>query len=112
MALVIEGDEGPVSYCVVRLEGERALLMEFAAPREPRGVPLAQLFEAVAVARAAGCRQLEFFAPPGWPHWGLFRRAGFIPWRSAVFLSARGHHDPAVSELTSWQVVPGDVDYT
>lgn len=110
-ALAMADSRGLAGYCVVRIQGERALLMEFVAPRGPQRMRHGLLFHAINAAQDAGCQQLDFFAPPGWRHWQLFHHAGFIGYRTKVFLAARGLYEPEVFQLANWQVVPGDTDY-
>jgi GNAT superfamily N-acetyltransferase len=104
----LDGDD-PVGYCVLRSEGRTALLMEFAAP-EAGTTPRLLLERALEAAREAGCRQLAFYAPPGWRHWPSFRSAGFAERRSDRTLTVRGTGDPDTYRIEDWQILPGDCD--
>jgi len=105
---VLEG-ENPAGYCVVRTQGRRALLMEFAAP-EAGGTPRLLLQHALEAAREAGCQRLAFYAPPGWRHWPSFRADGFAERHSERTLHVRGTPDPDAYRIESWQFLPGDCD--
>jgi hypothetical protein len=103
---LVEGDGDLAAYCVLRLDGRRATLMEFAASE---GVESSLLTAAKRGAREAGCERLEIFATPGWKCWSVFRRAGFLerPSRHYLFLLTR---DEEQSHLEEWQLLPGDHD--
>jgi hypothetical protein len=110
VALSLQHRNQPVGYCVVKLEGRDALLMDFVAPREPPSLPGALLRPAMGVARDAGCRQIRFFATPGWPHWPLFRTCGFAGHPSDVFIMSSSRFRPEGQVLERWQCLPGDSD--
>ncbi len=105
---LIENDR-PVAYSVLRLADGEATLSEFAAtPAHARDL----LASVVAFAREAGVPYVNFFATPGWRHWGLMRRAGFLPYTSKNFLDASYFPRKEDSEgMDRWQVTPGDRDY-
>jgi len=88
----LEGDD-PAGYCVLRTQGTAALLMEFAAPGGG-AAPRLLLQRALEAAREADCRQLAFYAPPGWRHWPSFRSAGLAERRSDRYLNVRGTPHP------------------
>lgn len=107
---VREGDE-VAGYCVVRTDGGKGLLLEFAAP--DRGeVPRLLLRTALKAAREAGRRHLGFFATPRWRHWTTFRAAGLLPRRPYRFLQLTGSPPLGAQTLENWQLVPGDGDFT
>ncbi len=109
LALVDPARDEPVAYAVVRLAGTQSTLAEFAATPEDAPGLLAQ---AVRFAREAGAESLNFFSTPIWRHWPLFRRAGFLPYRTGNFFEANDWADKDFSEdITKWQVTPGDRDY-
>lgn len=98
-------------YCVLKIDAEMALLMEFVAPPSPSGIRAALLRRAIEIARAAGCAQLEVYAPPRWPHWGFVRAAGFLPVRSSLFFGAsKSFAKGAAADLRNWRCSAGDVD--
>jgi hypothetical protein len=105
---VLEGED-VAGYCVIRPEGSKALLMEFAAP-ERGEVPRRLLQGALEVARESACRRLTFFAPPGWCHWPSFRDAGLVNRPSSHFLWVDHSFLPAPPCLRDWQLMPGDHD--
>ena len=107
---VLAGDE-VAGYCVVRTDGGKGLLLEFAAP-ERGEVPRLLLRSALKAAREAGCRQLGFFATPGWRHWPAFRAAGLVPRRPHRILGLVGSLALGAQALENWQLVPGDGDAT
>lgn len=109
VAVALVEEEAPVAYAVVRLAGEEASVAEFAAPPERADA----LMQAVlARAREAGAAWLTFFAPPGWRHWGVFRRAGFVRYTTKNHLDAVYWPRKEESErMEAWQVTPGDRDY-
>ncbi len=109
---VLAGDE-VAGYCVVRTDGSKGkgLLLEFAAP-ERGEVPRLLLRSARKAAREAGCRQLGFFATPGWRHWPAFRAAGLVPRRPHRILGLVGPPALGAQVLENWQLVPGDGDAT
>jgi hypothetical protein len=112
VALALVENERPVGYAVVGLEREKATLAEFAVDVAPRDRAWKLLAEAARVAREAGCGSLNFFGPPGWRHWPLFRRAGFLPYRTDHHLEAWGRRfEPEVLDLANWQLMPGDRDF-
>lgn len=105
---LVEGDR-PVGYAVIRLAGDEATLSEFAAA--PGHAP-ALMAGSLRVAREAGCAWVNFFAPPCWRHWPVFRRAGFLRYTTKNYLDAKDLADPAASEsMDAWQITPGDRDY-
>ena len=105
-------DERPTAYAVVRLAGRGATLAELAVGPPPRGSRRALLLEAMALAREAGCAYLNFFATPGFPHWGALRSAGFLPYVSKNYAEASCPRlEPDVQQMRNWQILPGDRDY-
>jgi GNAT superfamily N-acetyltransferase len=108
VALAILDEDRPVGYCVVEVRGAVATLMDFAAPPRSGRLPGSLLGRAVEVARAAGCKRLEFYSPSAWRHWPLFRRAGFLPAPKEHWILARGYGMPEAFELRNWQLLPGD----
>jgi len=104
--------DAPAGFCVVQLDGKRAILMELVAPPARDGrVALALLHRAIGTARAAGCAQLESFAPPRWPHWRLLRRLGFVTLPSHEFMRPTAQREiPGLYQIENWQLVPGDKD--
>jgi len=111
-ALALVEAERPVAYAVVRLAGTRATLAELAAPTRP-SAPAARLLGAcMDLAEEAGCELMSFFSTPAWRHWGLLRRAGFLPYRTSNHFEASCRElEPEVNELGRWQITPGDRDY-
>jgi len=107
LALVSEGR--PVAYSVLRVDGDESTISEFAAAPEHA----AQLMTAtLAHAREANCGYTTFFAPPAWRHWGIFRRAGFIPYTTNNHLDGVYWPEKEESErMDAWQVTPGDRDF-
>ncbi|MBW1685767.1 MAG: hypothetical protein JRS35_11995, partial [Deltaproteobacteria bacterium] len=108
-ALAALDGEDPAGYCVLRTQGRAALLMEFAAPGGG-AAPRLLLQRALEAAREADCRQLAFYAPPGWRHWPSFRSAGLAERRSDRYLNVRGTPHPDAYRIEGWQVLPGDCD--
>ncbi|MCB9726097.1 MAG: GNAT family N-acetyltransferase [Spirochaetaceae bacterium] len=112
VAFALVEHERPVAYSVLRLDGEQATLAEFAAEGLPSRQGPRLLAETIAVARAAGCAWVDFFSTPTWRHWGLFRRAGMLPFRTRNHLDAAYKLDEAgVQDVRRWQLTPGDRDY-
>jgi len=112
VALALVEDERPTAYAVVCLEPDKATLAEFAADATPPDRARKLLSAAVDVAREAGCGSLNFFGPPGWRHWSLFARSGFLPYRTRNHLEAFGrNYEPEVLDLRNWQLTPGDRDF-
>jgi GNAT superfamily N-acetyltransferase len=105
----LEG-ERPVGYCVVKLAGQRATLMELADASGSAGVARALLLRAIRTARAAGCTAIQCVATPSFRHWPLLRRAGFLRAPSDVYVSIRGEAHPGLRRLQNWQLGPGDID--
>ena len=104
--VLLKGNEDPAAYCVLRLDGRRATVMEFAASD---GVEANLLAAACRGAREAGCDRLEVFATPGWKCWSVFHRAGFLERSSLHHLFLRTRAE-AESHLEQWQLLPGDHD--
>jgi hypothetical protein len=97
-------------YSVVRIENQRATLMEFAVPSAPQTVASALLRASIGIAREAGCHSLAFYATPCWRFWGFFRRVGFIKTKSDTYLTALCPDREDVSYAENWQLLPGDKD--
>jgi Acetyltransferase (GNAT) domain len=97
-------------YSVVRIENNRATIMEFAASPAERPVVRALLRATIGIAREAGCHAVEFHATPSWRFWGLFNRVGFLKTRSETYLSALCPAREDVSNEGNWQLLPGDKD--
>ena len=108
-ALAVRAGDEVVGYCAIRTDGSKGLLLEFAAPEQGE-VPRLLLRAALKAAREAGCRQLGFFATPGWRHWPAFRAAGLVPRRPHRFLQLTGSPALGAQTLENWQLVPGDGD--
>jgi len=104
--VLLERGDAPVAYCVLRLDGRLAMLMEFAATD---GTEAALLAAASRAARESGCARLEIFATPDWKRWSLFDRAGFLERPSTRYLYLR-IHEAQQSRLDEWQLLPGDHD--
>ena len=102
--------EAVAGYCVVRTDGERAWLMDFAAPPQPASVACALLLRAITAARDAGCGPLVVCAPPRWRHWPLVRSAGFVKVSLDISLYAWARDEPGVQRLENWQFLAGDMD--
>ncbi len=103
---LLEANDDPVAYCVLRLDGRLATLMEFAATD---GAETALLAAARRAARESGCARLEIFATPDWKRWPLFDHAGFLERHSTHYLYLR-IHGAEQSRLDEWQLLPGDHD--
>jgi hypothetical protein len=103
---LLRGEE-PAAYCVLRLDGARATLMEFAAPEARSDAAL--LRAAARAARESGCDRLEIFATPDWRCWPALRAAGFLE-RPSVHYAFLRSRDEAQSRLDEWQLLPGDHD--
>ena len=103
---LLAGDDDLVAYCVLRLDGRLARLMEFAAVD---GAETALLSAAGRAARESGCARLEIFATPDWKRWPLFDHAGFLERPSNHYLYLRSH-GAEQSRLAEWQLLPGDHD--
>jgi len=103
---LLAGDDDLVAYCVLRLDGRLARLMEFAALD---GAETALLAAAGRAARESGCARLEIFATPDWKRWPLFRHAGFVERPSTHYVYLRSH-GAEQSRLDEWQLLPGDHD--
>ncbi len=103
---LLEGDDDLAAYCVLRLDGRLATLMEFAASD---GAETLLLAAARRAARESGCARLEVFATPDWKRWPLFQHAGFLelPSTRYVYLRAR---EAEQARLGEWQLLPGDHD--
>jgi len=97
-------------YSVVRIENNRATLMEFAASPTQQPVVGALLCATIGIAREAGCHSLAFYATPSWRFWGLFSRVGFLKTKSNTYLSALCPDREDVSYEENWQLLPGDKD--
>lgn len=104
-----EGDR-PLGYCVVKLAGGRATLMELAVASGSTEVARALLLRAIRTARAADCSAIQCIATPSFQHWPLLRRAGFLRVPSDVYVSIRGHAHAGLRRLENWRLGPGDVD--
>lgn len=111
-AFVLYKDDKPVAYSVLRMGGVQATLSEFAAPQDDAEVAGELLRRTVDVARQAGCGYINFFGPPAWPHWSLFKRAGMLPYRTNNWFEASYDKDKeGALDYNNWQVTPGDRDY-
>lgn len=110
IAFAVTDAEDVAAYAVVNACSKSARLMEFVAPQQPDPIPRALLRRAAEVAREAGCRRLGFFSGPAWPHWPLFRSAGFTQAGGEMYFLADGPQGPQVRCLENWRFVPGDND--
>jgi GNAT superfamily N-acetyltransferase len=99
-----------MGYCVVRIENDRATLMEFAASTTQQSVVRALLGAAIGIAREAGCHALAFYATRSWRFWGLFSRVGFLKTNSDTYRTAFCPDREDVSCEENWQLLPGDKD--
>ncbi|MBB83992.1 MAG: hypothetical protein CL931_09320 [Deltaproteobacteria bacterium] len=109
LALVDPTNDVPAAYALVRLAGAQSTLAEFAASPADAPVLLAHVLR---FAREAGAESMNFFSTPAWRHWALFRRTGFLAYRTGNFLEAKDHQDKKYSEdIMRWQLTPGDRDY-
>ncbi len=105
-------DDRPVAYSVLRIDGNEATLSEFAADTLPGERAIKLLDATLQAAREAGCAYVTFFGTPVWRHWGLFRRAGMLPYKTKNFLDATYKVDEENSQkIENWQLTPGDRDY-
>lgn len=111
-AFALVEDDRPIAYSVLRIGDPEATLAEFAAPADRPDCARRLLGATLEVAREAGCGWVNFFGTPVWRHWSLFRKAGFLPYRTNNHLDAGYKADePRVQNLRHWQVTPGDRDY-
>lgn len=109
---VLYKDDAPVAYSVLRMGGVQATLSEFAAPQDDPQIAAELLRRTIAIAGQAGCGYINFFGPPAWPHWSLFKRAGMLPYRTNNWFEASYDSDKeAVLDYNNWLVTPGDRDY-
>ena len=99
-------NDTPVAYSVLRFDGVQATLSEFAAPQDDL------LRRTIAIARKAGCGYVNFFGPPAWPYWSLFKRAGMLPYKTNNWFEVSYDADKeGALDFNNWQVTPGDRDY-
>lgn len=111
-AFVLRESDSPVGYAVLRFDGDQATISEFAVDTHPNGRAVALLKGLINVARQAGCSFLTFFSTPAWRHWGLFHRAGMVPWPTNNYLEIEYLLDIEGSgNIRNWQLMPGDRDY-
>ncbi|MEZ5552333.1 MAG: hypothetical protein R3E82_15725 [Pseudomonadales bacterium] len=111
-AFVLREDGNPVGYGVLRFAGNQATLSEFAVDARSTHRSSALLKGLIDVARQAGCSFLTFFGTPAWRHWGLFHRAGMVPWLTNNYLEVEYNKDIVGSrDIGNWQLMPGDRDY-
>jgi hypothetical protein len=99
-------------YAVVRVDGGKALLMEFAVPHEQPRAAHTLLLRVIKAAVDAGCSHLVVLAPLGWRHWRLLRSAGFVALPSGPLMYAFSWRDdtPGLDVLENWQFLGGDLD--
>ncbi|MEE4280548.1 MAG: hypothetical protein V2I41_01300, partial [Pseudomonadales bacterium] len=66
----------------------------------------------IAIARKADCGYINFFGPPAWPYWSLFKRAGMLPYKTNNWFEVSYDADKeGALDFNNWQVTPGDRDY-
>jgi hypothetical protein len=105
-------NDTPVAYSVIRFDGIQATLSEFAAPRDDQRTEEELLRRTIGIAREAGCGYVNFFGPPSWRHWSLFKKAGMLPYKTNNWFEASYPEDPeGALDFNNWQVTPGDRDY-
>ncbi|XOV83312.1 MAG: hypothetical protein ACFHXK_20980 [bacterium] len=111
-AFVLHKNDTPVAYSVLRMGGTQVTLSEFAAPVNDPDIAGELLRHNIDVARQAGAGYVNFFGPPAWPHWELFKKAGMLPYRTNNWFEASYPEDPeGALDFNNWQVTPGDRDY-
>lgn len=109
---VLHKNDVPVAYSVLRMGGAQATLAEFAAPPNDAVIATELLRRSITVARQAGAGYVNFFGPPAWPHWALFKKAGMLPYKTNNWFEASYPDDPeGALDFNNWQVTPGDRDY-
>jgi hypothetical protein len=109
--VMLEADR-PEGYSVLRIAGNAATLSEFVASTSTPSHAVHLLGDAMHFAREAGCAYLNFFSTSQWRHWPLFRRAGFLPYRSQNEAEAGcKRYGPEAQIEANWQLLPGDRDY-
>ena len=112
IAVAVIEDEKPVAYSIVRLDENRAAIVDFAAPTSPGGAKRALLLRVIESARSAGCLWLQFEATPRFRHWNFLHRSGFLPVRSSSFVNLYADLvPPEAHHLRNWQLTSGDRDY-
>ncbi len=112
LGLALVENEEPIGYAVLCLESDKATLAEFAVEVGPDGRATKLLAALIDAAREAGCASINFFGTPSWRHWGFFRRAGFLPYKTKNHFEAFGvRFEPEVFDIRNWQVTPGDRDF-
>lgn len=99
-------------YSVVRVDGGRAVLMEFVAPREAPDAARTLLRHVIKVATEADCSHLVAAAPPAWQHGRLLRSAGFVALPSDFVMYAFSEREdtPGLHALENRQFLGGDLD--
>ncbi|MCR9259301.1 MAG: GNAT family N-acetyltransferase [Pseudomonadaceae bacterium] len=109
---VLSKKDTPLAYSVLRMGGAQVTLSEFAAPQDDPSVAGELLRRSIEVARQAGAGYLNFFGPPAWPHWDLFKNAGMLPYKTNNWFEASYPDDAeGALDFNNWQVTPGDRDY-
>ncbi|HXQ20174.1 MAG TPA: hypothetical protein VN812_00780, partial [Candidatus Acidoferrales bacterium] len=99
-------------YSVVRVDGGKAVLMEFVVPHEQPRAAQTLLLHVIKAAVDAGCSHLVVIAPPAWRHWRLLRSAGFVALPVGPFMYAFSWRDdtPGLHAFENWQFLGGDLD--
>ncbi|MBI1816183.1 MAG: hypothetical protein HYR72_14495 [Deltaproteobacteria bacterium] len=99
-------------YAVVRVDGGKALLMEFVIPHEQPRAAHTLLLHVIESAVDAGCSHVVVTAPSAWRHWRLLRSAGFVAQGSGPLMYAFSWRDdtPGLQAFDNWQFLGGDLD--
>ncbi len=103
-------DELVKGYSVVRIDGQRATVMDFTASTAPKALASVLLHATIGAVREAGCSWINLYATSGWRFWKLFHRAGFLNRKSKIYRTARCPDRADVSREENWQLLPGDSD--
>lgn len=106
---VFQGDQ-PAGYCVVALDGPKAMLMELVTAAGDERHRSALLEAALGLAREAGCERIVAPCTPGWRHQSYLRAVGFGDARSRTQIVVSASSPAWCCDLRLWQIAGGDHD--
>jgi hypothetical protein len=100
--------DGLKAFGVIRLDSEKAMLMELVSP--DRQSSRALLNEIERAALESGAKTIETYASSCWQHWPALNQQRYFKRPSNIFVTTRSVDIADVSHPKNWTILPGDSD--